>query len=124
MRCFAAALLCTVLVMLLGDAVTAQEQYIVVNIAPGEDFQAVFEQIRQIAGTGSAGHIGLGVGGIFSYLHKPRDDIRNELAEFLSLADRYNVPIVVQLDGEQWGGARHHLKRDDFVSIYLRKGPS
>ena len=83
----------------------AQGQYVVVNIAPGEEHQIVFEQIQQVAKRKSSDRVALGIGAIFSYLNQSREQCRNDLIEFLSLAERYETPIVVQLDGEQWSGA-------------------
>jgi hypothetical protein len=56
-----------------------------------------------------SGHTGLGIGAIFSYLSQSRDQCKDDLIKFLSLAERYEIPIVVQLDGEQWWGARPDL---------------
>ncbi len=57
----------------------------------------------------SSDRVALGIGAIFSYLNQSREQCRNDLIEFLSLAERYETPIVVQLDGEQWWGARPDL---------------
>lgn len=102
-------LLCLFLVLLVESDVRAQGQYVVVNIAPGEEHQIVFEQIQQIAKRKVSDHVALGIGAIFSYLNQSRDQCKDDLIEFLSLAERYEIPIVVQLDGEQWWGARPDL---------------
>jgi len=101
------ALLCPLLVLL--SDVNAQEQYVVLNIAPGEEHQSAYEQIHQLAKKTSSDHVGLGIGAIFSYLNQSRDQCKDDLIEFLSLAERYEIPIVVQLDGEQWWEARPDL---------------
>ena len=97
------------LVLLIESDVLAQEQYVVVNIAPGEEYQIVFEQIQQITKRKTSRHLGLGIGAIFSYLNQPRDQCKDELLGFLSLAERFEIPVVVQLDGEQWWEARPDL---------------
>jgi hypothetical protein len=108
-RIFAATLLCALLVLFTGSDVMAQEQYVVVNSAPGEEHELVFKQIQRIAKRKATDRIGLGIGAIFSYLNQPRDQCRDELNRFLSWAERYDIPIVVQLDGEQWWDARPDL---------------
>jgi len=87
----------------------AQEQFIVVNIIPGEEYRPVFEEIQQITKRKMSGHTGPGIGAIFSYLNQSRDQCTDDLITFLTLAERYEIPIIVQLDGEQWWGARPDL---------------
>jgi len=108
-RIFISTLLCSCLILLIAVDVMAQGQYIVVNIAPEEDCQVAFEQIQQMMKRKPSGHVGLGIGAIFSYLRQPRDQCATALLSFLSLAERYEVPVVVQLDGEQWWEARPDL---------------
>ena len=92
-----------------GD-VTAQGQYVVINIAPEEgEHQPIFEQIRHIKRGNGTDHVGLGIGAIFSYLGKSRQQCTEELTGFLSLAERYDIPVVVQLDGEQYWNLRPEL---------------
>jgi hypothetical protein len=86
-----------------------RQQYLVVNIIPGERYEEVFEQARQLQSTNSAAHVRLGIGAIFSYLNESRDQCKSHVLEFLSLAERYDIPVIVQLDGEQWWDARPDL---------------
>ena len=102
-------LLCSALLLFSQQDAVAQKQYVVVNIIPGEKYQPIFEQIHGIAKKQSAGHIKLGIGAIFSYLHQSRGQVTADLHEFLALAEHYTMPIVVQLDGEQWWEARPDL---------------
>ncbi len=88
---------------------TAMQQHLVVNIIPGERYQDVFEQVRQLQIPKSPAHVRLGIGAIFSYLNESRDQCKSRVLEFLSLAQQYDIPIVVQLDGEQWWDARPDL---------------
>jgi len=103
------ALLCALVVLLNTGEARGQEQYVVVNIIPGEQYQPVFEQIRELTKEKASDRVGIGIGAIFSYLNESRDQCKTELTEFLSLAVRYNIPVVVQLDGEQWWDARPDL---------------
>jgi hypothetical protein len=106
---FVTAFLYPLVLLLTGSDTRAAEQYIVVNIAAAEVNQSVFEQIRQIVEDSTSDHVGLGVGAIFSYLNQPRDKSKDHMKKFLSLAERHNIPIVIQLDGEQWWGAHPDL---------------
>ncbi len=108
-RIRSAALLFLFPVMLVPSEVTAQEQYLVINIAPEEETAIAVGQIRQTMKRSPSDHVRLGVGAIFSYLDTSRERCTEELLEFLSLAERYDIPVVVQLDGEQWWKARPDL---------------
>jgi hypothetical protein len=87
-----------------------QDQYIVLNILPEiQKIDSSFEQIRRLKKEDTPTGFGLGIGGIFSYLNESREQCRGHLLEFLSLAERYDIPVLVQLDGEQWWKARPDL---------------
>ena len=98
----------------------ARQQYLVLNIIPGEQYREVFEQVRQLQSRGSLAPVRLGIGAIFSYLNESRDSCKSRVLEFLSLAQQYDIPVVVQLDGEQWWQGRPDLwnwwdpKRDGY----------
>jgi len=87
----------------------ARQQYLVVNIIPGERYEEVFEQVRKLQNPKSTAGVRLGIGAIFSYLNESRDQCKSRVLEFLSLAEQYDIPIIVQLDGEQWWEARPDL---------------
>lgn len=108
-RILVPAFLGLVLALLMKSDAAAQEQYVVLNIIPGEEHQTVFEQIQRIRERKIPGHVGLGIGAIFSYLNESREKCSDELTRFLSLSERYEIPVVVQLDGEQWWDARPDL---------------
>jgi len=78
-------------------------------MSPAEANASTFVQIRQIAAEARASQVSLGVGAIFSYLNQTPEKTKARLAEFLVLAEQYSMPIVVQLDGEQWWAARPDL---------------
>jgi hypothetical protein len=108
-RIFGMALLYPLMLVPNENHAEAHEQYVVINIAPEEDLQSSFQQIQRIMKGRTSERVGLGVGAIFSYLKLSREQCQEELERFLSLAERYEIPIVVQLDGEQWWGARPDL---------------
>jgi hypothetical protein len=87
----------------------AQTQYLVINIAPEENRRAAFEEIVAVKERNSSAEVRLGIGAIFSYLRQPREKVRADLTEFLGMAERYDIPVVVQLDGEQWWEERSEL---------------
>jgi hypothetical protein len=87
----------------------ARQQYLVVNIIPGERYEEVFDQARQLQSLNSSAPVRLGIGAIFSYLNESRVQCKSRVLEFLSLAEKYEIPVVVQLDGEQWWDARPDL---------------
>lgn len=88
---------------------SARQQYLVLNIIPGERHEEVFEQVRLLQSPKSSAPVRLGVAAIFSYLHESGDQCKSSLLNFLSLAERYDIPVVVQLDGEQWWDGRPDL---------------
>jgi hypothetical protein len=90
-----------------GMAVAA-DQFIVLNLSEERRADA-FAQINQEFGGQPMGKVRVGIGGIFSYLHHPRDRVVADLREFLRLARDTDTPVVVQLDGEQWWGHRPDL---------------
>jgi len=103
-------LMCCFLGALSPGADGAERQFIVVNLAPGEmTDESVFQGLQETFPSSGAGHLSLGAAGIFSYLHAPRERTTSQLTRFLDLAARFDIPIVVQLDGEQWWGGRPDL---------------
>lgn len=91
-----------------GDAI-ARQQYLVLNIIPGERHEENFEQVRELQSRKSTAPVRLGLAAIFSYLNESREECKASLLNFLSLAERYDIPVVVQLDGEQWWDGRPDL---------------
>ena len=91
------------------DGAAAGNQYVVVNIIPGERFRPVFEEIARLYPDSASRRVHAGIGAIFSYFREGREQVRGEIREFLSLSEEYNIPVVVQLDGEQWWDGRPDL---------------
>ncbi len=91
-----------------GLAADAPRQFIVLNLSRGTSSEA-FESIRKEFSTDAASPIQAGVGAIFSYLGHPRPNVEQHLRDFLRLAAEFEMPVVVQLDGENWWQARPDL---------------
>jgi len=84
------------------------EQYILFCVGnhPSKD---IWEEIHQDFNTSQDARVRVGVAGIFSYLDEPAAEVENELRRFLQLAQQNGLPVVVQLDGENWWRARPDL---------------
>jgi len=108
-RILPSILLLSILVPFRPGVSHADGQYLVVNIIPGEAYLPIFEEVARLSKGRPSPHVAMGIGAIFSYLNSSRDQIRNDLREFLALSEQFEVPVIVQLDGEQWWGARPDL---------------
>jgi hypothetical protein len=53
--------------------------------------------------------IRLGVSAVFSHFEFPREVLSQRLTRFLRLAEEFNLPVVVQFEGEHWRDARPDL---------------
>lgn len=53
--------------------------------------------------------VALGIGVIVSYLNGKPETVISKLNDYLNLSSKYNLPIIVQLDGEQWWDYRSDL---------------
>lgn len=103
-------LLHSFIVLLLKFAVVpsaSATQYIVVNLHPSEINDATFSRIAALDDDDPA--VRVGAGAIFSYLNGPHEKVAEAIANFLTLSQAHKVPVVVQLDGEQWWGHRPDL---------------
>ena len=56
-----------------------------------------------------SGPVQVGIAAFFSYLQQKPEQVRADLLAFLRLSEQYDIPVVVQLDGEQWWGGRPDL---------------
>jgi hypothetical protein len=68
-----------------------------------------FREIRSIFGKPRNTKIKIGIGFIISYLNMPIDKAITKLQKYLSLSEKFNMPVIVQLDGEQWCSNRPDL---------------
>lgn len=82
------------------------QQFVMVNARWDE---ALFQRIATDFAPAPTSGVALGIGAIFSYLHVPLDKVEADLKRFLACAEKHNVPVVVQLDSEQWWGGRPDL---------------
>jgi hypothetical protein len=84
-------------------------QFILLNTSGRADSAAFFESVRREFPATRQAPTRVGVAGIFSYLQEPPERVRASLATFLYLAQLHDLPVVVQLDGEQWWDGRPDL---------------
>lgn len=82
-------------------------QYILLNgVDPTEN---AFQEIDSIFGGTAHKEVGVGIGCIISYLQLSPDQAASRLGEYLRLSARYDLPLIIQLDGEQWWSGRPDL---------------
>lgn len=82
------------------------KQFILLNGYLNEsDYQAISTRF----GTQDTKNTAVGVGVIISYLNNSPENNLAQLNNYLSLALKYNLPILVKLDGEQWWDYRSDL---------------
>jgi hypothetical protein len=87
-----------------------ERQYILFNLdGSWPQMIAAFEEYRSQFSHTEPAKRRTGVGVILSYLHSPRDVIRQRLEQILAMAHESNTPIFLQLDGEQWWQFRSDL---------------
>jgi len=84
------------------------KQFILFNLQWGSPADP-FEQIAREFESPPDGSVRVGLAVIFSYLHQPREPLIRGLQKFLHRAQETGVPVLVQLDGENWWGARPDL---------------
>ena len=90
-------------------------QYILVNLHRHELTREGILDIKQKISGAKESDIQIGVSMIYSYLQIPKDDAATEerflqqLKDDLALLQELEMPILVQLDGEQWWNARPDL---------------
>ena len=98
-----------VCLLMVSSYSNAAKQSIVLNMHPNQINQSGFQEIHQICKDAKGKQYDLGIGAIFSCLNMPRDKCVTNIKMFLSLSQQYDIPIVIQLDGEQWWSARGDL---------------
>lgn len=86
----------------------SERQFVLFNTSPGVESEA-FRHVTTKYGSAGSRRVRVGVGRIFSYLQHPPEETARDLKRFLLRAQEQNVPIVVQLDGENWWGNRADL---------------
>lgn len=90
-----------------SPTVNESSKYIMFN---GVDAtQESFQQITDIFGKSTDKKITVGVGFIISTLKLTPFDAALQLRRYLSLSEQFELPVIVQLDGEQWWDSRPDL---------------
>lgn len=87
--------------------VSVSRQYIIVN---GIDATpTAFQEIVDVFGKSGNKKINIGVGFIISYFREKPSDVALQLQRYLSLAEQFDLPVIIQIDGEQWWQNRPDL---------------
>lgn len=82
-------------------------QYIIVNgIDPTPES---FDEVASVFGKNTDRKTAIGVGFILSYFQMSPETAAERLKKYLSLSVQFDLPVMVQLDGEQWWGNRPDL---------------
>jgi arylsulfatase A-like enzyme len=90
------------------SALAQPQQFILFNVNRASEADA-FNHISREFKASAEDRVQVGVAAIFSYLHHSRPDVVEHLKDFLARSETTGVPVVVQLDGENWWGARPEL---------------
>jgi len=86
----------------------APGQFVVFNLRDIHLPDELLQVKREFAGATNT-RVAVGVATIFSYFQQSREATISQLREFLALAQSNDLPVVVQLDGENWWAARPDL---------------
>lgn len=88
-------------------AIVNRQQYILLN---GVDAtEEAFQEIKSVFGKADVRTRAIGVGFIISYLQYSPEVAAEKLEKFLELSEKFDVPVIIQIDGEQWWGNRPDL---------------
>jgi hypothetical protein len=82
-------------------------QFILVNGV--EATHESFNEVASVFGKTTDHEIAVGVGFIISYFRMSPTEAASKLKKYLSLSEEFDLPVIVQLDGEQWWGNRPDL---------------
>jgi len=88
------------------------EQFIVICLGYCHDAECSRDAIARIAALRPAEEkrgVRLGISAVFSHFEFPREVLAGHLTRFLRLAEEFNLPAVVQFEGEHWRDARPDL---------------
>ena len=83
------------------------KKFILINGVSGT--QESFQEIKKTFETGKKNDIAVGIGFIVSYLHYKPAEVELKLINYLSLSEQFELPVIIQLDGEQWWEYRSDL---------------
>ncbi|RYY35115.1 MAG: hypothetical protein EOP46_11140 [Sphingobacteriaceae bacterium] len=83
------------------------EQYIIVNdVKPTREG---FKEIVDVFGKANGNKTAIGVGFIISYFREKPGAAAAKLKQYLKLSGEFKLPVMIQIDGEQWWQARPDL---------------
>lgn len=68
-----------------------------------------FGEVASVFGKTTDRKTAIGVGFIISYLQMTPEDAAAKLKKYLSLSRQFDLPVIVQIDGEQWWAGRPDL---------------
>ena len=83
------------------------KQFIIISM-PTEDDDAI-QKVATTFNDSANGGTAVGIGTIISYLAAPPEETVRKLRHFLNMAEKYNLPAVIELDGINWWQARPDL---------------
>ena len=87
--------------------INGPSKYIMINNVAAT--QESFKQFTDIFGRSKDKKVGVGAGFIISALKESPEEAAHQLKQYLSLSELFEVPIIVQLDIEQWWQNRPDL---------------
>lgn len=90
-------------------ATDAASRYILLNLAESEIRDESFRNIKELSRSWAPGRPRLGVGTIVCYFRETPAENMEKLREVLALCKKYELAVIVQLDGEQWWKGRPDL---------------
>ncbi|GAA4317498.1 hypothetical protein [Compostibacter hankyongensis] len=110
----------TVLLLLtFCTALQAQSsRYIFVNTAPGRSWSVahpstfnrqIIDEIIEGVGTRGNAELRVGISFVFDFLRADLDSVAASLDRFMALSRQTGIPILINLDGVNWWGARPDL---------------
>lgn len=106
-----------VLFCLASLTAAATPRYVFINKAPGIEWSAghpdtFTEGFREVVDTIAAPEnpaLRIGVTFVFDFLRYDLETVKQSLGRFLALSEETGVPVLVQLDGQNWWGPRPDL---------------
>lgn len=84
-----------------------KKQYIILNAV--DSTEESFQKVKDLFYHADTTDVSVGIGFIISYLNMNPAKAAQRLKIYLSLSEKYGIPIVIQLDGEQWWENRPDL---------------
>ena len=91
-----------------GSGVPKQPARFIIISMPTEDDDAI-QKVASTFKPSAEGGTAVGIGTIISYLATPPKETVRKLKHFLKMAEKYNLPAVIEMDGINWWQARPDL---------------